>query len=221
MPERPPPAITVTIPGRGAAPEELLAVGPPPSRRPRRPRLPLRLRGLLAAVLLVLAGGVLTAVQQEQEQVPPRPAARGQAVQGVTASAQLDEQREQVVRLALRIVLAGEETGRGDTNGPSEPEQLRLLDVRVRGYQVRLVGRSLPLRLGDVGRFGSGLRQVVPLDAEIVVADCSVDVRARRTITLRLQRSAAPPVDAVVQAGEEVVRALDDLVRRACRRPRG
>lgn len=192
----------------------MLSAGP----APRRPQLPARLRSLLAAVLLVLSAGAFTAVQQEQE--PPARAARGQAVQGVTATARLDEEREQVVRLALQLVLAEQETGRGDTNGPSEPEQLRLLDVRVQGYQVRLVARSLPLGLGEVGRFGSGLRQVVPLDVELVVADCSVDVRARRTITLRLQRSAAPPVVAVVQSGEGVVRALDELMRRACRRLR-
>lgn len=209
--------MTVTIPGRGAAPAEVLAVGPP---APRRPRLPLRLRALLATVLVVLGAGAVTALQQEP--APPRPSALPpSAAAGVTATARLDQEQPGSVRLALRVVVAVEETGRGDTNGPDEPERLRLVEISARGYRTRVVERALPLRLADVGRYGSGLRQVVPLGLDVVVGDCAVDPRAPRTLTLRLQRDATPAGAVVVATGPEVVRALDDLVRRACRRPRG
>ena len=195
----------------------MLVTGPP---APPRPPLPHRLRALTLAVVLVLGAGVLAAVDQ-REQPPAVPRLTPLGVPGVSAQAFLDQERELAARLAFRVLLAGEETGRGDTNGPAEPEQLRLVDVVVRGYQVRPVDRSLPLTLGPVGRFGSGLRRVVPFDAEVVVSDCSVDVRAPRSITLSLRRGDGPVRQVAVQSEPQVVRALDDLVRRTCRRPRG
>lgn len=208
--------MTVTTASRGTVPAEVLAVGPP---APCPPRLPVRLRALLAAALVVLGAGVVTALQQEPAGV--RPPAVPASVAGVTATARLEREQPGSVRLALRVVVAVEESGRGDTNGPDEPEQLRLVAVAARGFRTRVVERSLPLRLADVGRYGSGLRQVVPLGLDVVVGDCAVDPRAPRTLTLRLQREAAPAGAVVVATGPEVVRALDDLVRRACRRPRG
>jgi hypothetical protein len=86
---------------------------------------------------------------------------------------------------------------------------------------VRLVGRSAPLPLGPIGRFGSGLQYVVPLSAEVVVVDCSVEVGAQRRITLLVQRGGGPSLPVRVDVGTAFVRALDDLVRRTCRRPRG
>ena len=207
----------MTIPGRGAAPAEVLAVGAPAAAAPS---LPVGIRALSAVVLLVLGSGVAAAVDQRTVEPPP-PARVEAGFPGVTARTQVDEQRELVTLLQLEIVVAGGETGRGDTGGPTEPEQLRLVDVTARGFSIRLVGRSAPLVLGEIGRFGSGLQYVVPLGAEVVVSDCSVEVGAQRRITVLVRRGDGPTRPVRVDAGTAVVRALDDLVRRTCRRPRG
>lgn len=209
--------MTVVVPGRGAAPAELLAVGDPP---PPRPPLPARLRALTAAVLLVLGCGVAAAVDQRDVPPPPRPAPVT-GFPGVTARGAVLEQGELVTRIRLEVAVDVPETGRGDTGGPAEPEQLRLVDARARGFQVRLVGRSVPLVLGQVGRFGSGRPYVVPLSAEVVVVDCSVEVGAQRRVTLDVRRGTGPVRPVRVDVGTAFVRALDDLVRRTCRRPRG
>jgi hypothetical protein len=195
----------------------VLTAGPPPARRAP---LPARLRAQLAAVLLVLAAGVLAATDRS-DPLPPSPQAPAPTFPGVGATARLDDEQELVVRLALRVVVEGRETGRGDTGGPDEPEQLRLVEVRARGFAVRLVERRTPLDLGAVGRFGSGLRSVVPFDADVTVVDCSVEVGAARTVVLSLRRDDGPAGRVPVTSAPEVVRALDDLVRRSCRRPRG
>ena len=195
----------------------MLTAGPP---APRRPPLPRRLRAQLAAVLLVLGAGVLAALDggdpAPPETPPPLP-----SFPGVGATAVLDGEQELVVRVAVRVVIVGMETGRGDTGGPDEPEQLQLVEVRSRGFQVRLVERTPPLDLGAIGRFGSGLRRVVPFDADVTVVDCSVEVGAARTLVLSVRRGDGPVGRVPVAAAPEVVRALDDLVRRSCRRPRG
>lgn len=185
-----------------------------------RPPLPDRLRALGAAVVLVLGSGIAVAVDQEDAPPPPRPVPDS-GFPGITARAQIEQERELVTRIRLVIVVAGGATGRGDTGGPAEPEQLRLVDLAARGFQVRLTGASTPLALGEVGRFSSGLQYDVPLRAEVAVADCSVEVGAQRRITLMLRRGDGPARPVAVDAGSELVRALDDLVRRSCRRPRG
>ena len=174
----------------------------------------------LAAVLLVLVAGVLAAVDGSRS-APPLPQGGVPTFPGVGATARLDDEQELVVRLALRVVVEGGKTGRGDTGGPDEAEQLRLVEVRSRGFAVRLVEQSTPLDLGAAGRFGSGLRRVVPFDADVTVVDCSVEVGAARTLVLSLRRGDGPVGSVPVAAAPEVVRALDDLVRRSCRRPRG
>ena len=197
----------------------MLAVGGPPVREPR-PRLPGRLRALSAAVVLVLGAGVAVAVDQ-QSAPPPPPTAPQVGFPGVTARAQVEQEAEFVTRIRLQVVVAGGGTGQGDTGGATEPEQLRLVDITARGFQIRLVGRSAPLVLGEIGRFGSGLQYVVPLGAEVVVVDCSVEVGAQRTVRLLLRRGDGPSQPVRVDVGTAFVRALDDLVRRTCRRPRG
>lgn len=194
----------------------MLAVGGPPRARPP---LPGRVRALSAAVLLVLGSGVAVAVDQEDT-----PLARPSPVTGfpgITARAQVVQERELVTRIQLEVVVAGGATGQGDTGGPAEPEQLRLVDVTARGFQVRLVGRSTPAVLGEVGRFASGLQEAFALEAEVVVVDCSVEVGAQRRVTLVLRRGDGPARPVQAEAGTAFVRALDDLVRRTCRRPRG
>lgn len=175
----------------------------------------------LGVVLAVLGAAVSAAVTYEPPPPPPRMIPGAVNLPGIAAGARLVEQSELVARLALEVRVAGDATGRGDTGGPAEPEQLQLLDVAARGFQLRLVGRSTPLVLGPTGRFGSGLPYEVPLTADTVVVDCSVEVGAPRRITLAVRRGGGPTGRIPVETGPEVVRALDDLVRRTCRRPRG
>lgn len=180
----------------------------------------MRLRALTAAALLVLGAGLGTAAQQRGAPVAP-PAAPRSGFPGVRATLQVVEERELVTRLRLEISVAGAATGQGDTGGSTVAEQLRLVDVTARGFQVRLTDRPAPLVLGGTGRFASGLPYAVPLPADVVVVDCSVEVGAQRRVTLLLQRGDGPALPVVAQGGPVVVRALDDLVRRTCRRPRG
>lgn len=170
--------------------------------------------------MLVLGAGVAAAGDLANRPPPPRPAPQT-GFPGVTARAQVAQERELVTRIRLVVVVAGGATGQGDTGGPATPEALRLVDVTARGFQVRLVGRATPLVLGEIGRFGSGLREDVALAAEVVVVDCSVEVGAQRRITLMLRRGDGPARPVQVDVGTAFVRALDDLVRRTCRRPRG
>ena len=179
------------------------------------------------AALTVLGAGVLV-VRQE-----PAPAPVPQVTDGrpqprvlvgssrVGGEVRLDEERPLVTRLALDVVVSDAAPGRGDSGGSPEPTPLRLVDVTGRGFQVRLLGGGYPLTLGEFGRFGSGLRTVIPLGLEVVVADCSVDVGAQRRLTLVLRSADGPVATVDAQSNPAVTRALDDLVRRSCRRPRG
>lgn len=199
-------------------PAELLAQGPPPERRTD---LPLRLRALATAGILVLAGGVAAATDQEGREPPPRTVPAPVVVAGLTATARVVAEEEFVTRLGLTALVDEPGTGRGDSNGEAEPSALTLVDLAARGFQLRLVGGALPQRLADVGRFGSGLTQQVPLLVDAVVVDCSVEVGAPRRITLSVRRGDGPVGTVVVASDPEVVRALDRLVSRTCRRPRG
>lgn len=217
MGDRSPPPITLIVPGRAAVPDEVLAVGPAPQQR----SLPLRLRALALTAAAVLVAGVVGAVQLESSPAPPLRLPVPTGVPGVTARAFVAAEAPLVTGLSLRLLLEGaDEPGRGDTGGSSVPEQLRLTDVAVRGFQVRPRSGALPLELGAIGRFGSGGR-AVDLPVDVVVTDCSVDVGAQRRITASLRRDDGPVGSIVVQGSPAVVRALDDLVRRSCRRPRG
>lgn len=172
-------------------------------------------------MLLTLGGGIVAAVAQERQVPAPRDLPAVQTFAGVRASAAVEAEQEFVARVGVAFVVAGSATGRGDTNGPTEPEQLRLLDIIARGFQFRLVDRSTPLVLGPTGRFASGLPYEVRLRADVVVVTCSVDVRAPRDIRAVVRQDDGPAAQVVVDKDPDVVRALDDLVRRTCRRPRG
>ncbi len=207
------------IPGRGAAPSELLAVGPP-APRPARGR---SATGLLSwAVAGVLGAGVLVAVDQRQQPGPaPVPVvAQTSSLYGVTGQVGLIDEQPLVTLLDLVVTVVPGETGREDsTTRPAA--QLQLIDVTARGFVVRLPRRTAPLLLGYVGRFASGTQRVLTLSAEVSVVDCSVEVGAQRTLSLVVQRGNGPVGSVRVRGDEAVVRSLDDLVRRSCRRPRG
>lgn len=229
-PGRPPPPITVVVPGRGPQPAALLAVGPPPERPPG---LPVRLRALLAAVLLVLGAGVLVAVDQRADRsdgpgrgVGEGPAAGGAvAVEdfpGLRATTQVVVAQALAVQVLLEVRISAAPAPAVSGRGSARAVQVRLLDVRSEGLDVRLLQGPPPLLLGYVGRFGGGLEQVVRLSAEIAVADCATAVAAPRRIWLDLRRGdrAEGPAGSVpVQSSAETEREMDELVRRSCRRP--
>lgn len=231
-PARPPPPITVVVPGRGPAPAELLAVGPPPERPAG---LPGRLRALLAAVLLVLGAGVLVAVDQRAErpagqdaQVGQVPAAGGAVAvddfPGLRATAQVVVEQAMAVQVLLEVRISAAPAPAVHERGSARAVQVRLQHVRSEGFDVRLLQRPPPLLLGYVGRFGGGLEQVVRLSAEVGVADCATAVAAPRRIRLDLRRGdrgEGPAGSVPVQSSAETVRALDELVRRSCLRPGG
>ena len=215
----------MSVPGRGSAPAELLAVGPPAQDAPPAALAPQDrwLRGLAAAAALVLTAGVLTAVRSPDPSSPrpARPVAVPLGVPGVTATVALLADEPAVTRLRVDVALEGGSTGRGDTGGSPEPERLALLAVDARGFGFRPVTGPLPLPLAEVGRFGSGLPSVVPVPLDAVVGDCSVDTRAPRRIVLQVRRGGGPAGRVLVASQPDVVRALDGLVARTCRRTRG
>lgn len=232
-PGRPPPPITVVVPGRGPVPAELLAVGPPPERRPG---LPGRLRALLVTVLLVLGAGVMVAVDQRADRSDTRgaevsgevPAASGAVAvgdfPGLRSTTQVVVEQTLAVQLLLEVRISAGPAPAVHERGSTRAVQVRLLQVGAEGFDVRLLQRPPPVLLGYVGRFGGGLEQVVRLSAEVVVAECAVAVAAPRRIRLDLRRGdrgEGPAGSVLVQSSAETVRALDELVRRSCRRPGG
>lgn len=215
MTGRPSPPITVTIPGRGEAPAELLAVGPPPLRLPRRPASPWWTG--LAAVAVLVAGVVTVATDDPPPAPRPLPVvAADVGVSAATAGLVGGQDRELVTRFSLNVLVEGV-GGPGDSASPSEEAVVTLVDVTARGFEVVLGGVVLPLELPPAGRDGTGFG----FDAQAVVVDCSVDAQAPRRLHLGVQRGAGPVVPVPVDTGADVVRALDRLVSRTCRRPRG
>lgn len=181
-------------------------------------RTPLPGRGQLLLVLAVLAAGVLAAADLRDR---PEPLPVVGAVRGVTASAAVADEQEGVVRIDLLLTVAEPDAGRGDTGGESEPVLLRLTDVTARGFELRPVDGPVPRTLADVGRFASGTPVAVAVAVDAVVTDCSVEVGEQRTVTLSLRRGDGPVQRLAVPSRPAVVRALDGLVSRSCRRPRG
>ena len=90
------------------------------------------------------------------------------------------------------------------------PGPVQLVDVVARGFQLR-VARGTPL----------GLERRQRLRVDAVVVDCAVETSAPRRVELRVRRGDEPVAAVVVRSDPDVVRALDRLVARTCRRPRG
>lgn len=212
--EPPPPPITVSIPGRGEAPAELLAVGPALERVPRRlPRREIAVGALAGAVLL---SGVGVSYQRLTAPPPPAPIRVAPTITGVTARTTLAPGGDRFTTpLNLSVELAAV-PNRGDSGSPTAQDMVALVGARLAGFSVMLAGGGFPRPLGPVTRDA----QTVQLRLLVSVQDCSVNVFAPRALRLRLQRGTDPAAPVLADAGQGVARALDDLVRFTCRRPR-
>ena len=221
-----PPPVTVSIPGRGAGPVEVLSAGPAgPAGSARRP-LPAWAQG--AVVASVLLAVVATGAQRESPAAPAADPARtapavlpATSVAGVSSSVALAERAERapfVTPITVAVVLRPSD-GRGDSGGSPQAGDVALLDVTARGFGI-VVSRTPPFLLGALDRT-SGAPTVVRLGAEVVVTDCAVDARAPRRVDLRVRRGDGPVGVVPAAVAPDVVHALDRLVARTCRRPRG
>lgn len=224
MEREPPPVVTVTTPGDGQATGDLLASDRPP--RPPRPPLPRRVRLLALAGAAVLAGGLVLAqdarepgpVGDRPPPVPPSPASAADG--GLTATATLSGARTDepyVQRLTLTVVLEPYD-GRSDSGARLLGDEVALHEVRVRGFAVQPDDRRTPIPLGRFGRARVGRATTVSLAA--AVADCALESQARRDVEVRV-RTGEGPVEVLRAAVQpELVRALDRVFSRSCRRPR-
>lgn len=227
--DRPPVVpVTVSLPGRAgagdaASPDDLLG-----SDHPRRPAPSRRTRVLVLGAAAALAAGVLVVRDvREPPQPPPapeaaqRPAGTATVDDGLTATASLGAARTDeryVQRLTLTVVLEPYD-GRGERGTRLLGDEVALLDVRVRGFAVVPDDRRTPIPLGRFGRANVG--RATTLSLEAFVTDCSVEPQARREVHLDV-RTGEGPVEVLRAAVQpELVRALDRVVSRACRRPRG
>ena len=208
MPGLPPPPVTIVVPGRGEAPAELLAVGDPPALQPVSPS---RWVGL-AAVAVLTAGIVQVAAYDPPAVIAPVP----QPITGVTVAA-VDAGLEGgplVERFGL-LVQVTPPRGRGDSGSPSVQDEVTLLGVTGRGFFVEL-DVALPTLIAPADRRGAR----IDFGARAQVSDCAIDAQAQRTLEVQVRQGARTGEVKVAVAGE-VVRLLDRLVARTCRRPRG
>lgn len=199
--DRQPPPVTVTAPGSGPLPDQPDAA---PSRRPR----------WIAPGLVLAAGAVLVgAVRSGAGEDPPAP----RLASGITATASLagaatDSAYAQ--RLSVTVDLPA---SAGQRDRPSAA--VLLVRVVARGFAVQSDDPRSPLPLGRFGRASRARSTTVPLEA--VVTDCSVETTAPRALVLTVRTGDGRDELVPVASDADVVRALDRLVSRTCRRPRG
>ena len=178
----------------------------------------LALLGLVVLGAGVVLGGGSTAPAPDP--APPGPPARD-TTPGITATASLAgaaTDQPYVQRLALTVDLPASDGGLGSGAGLVGTE-VQLVGVRVRGFAVEADDAGAPVPLGRFGRSTDGRATTVPVQA--VVVDCSVETQARRDIVLTVRTGDGPDGLVRIAADADVVRALDRLVSRTCRRPRG
>lgn len=207
--------MTVTAPGAGAPPPDLLESAPARRRRPWQPL------ALVVVAVAVLLGAAVHGGGDPPGAPPPVPALPQPVTWGITATASLagapvDQPYAQ--RLVLTVDLPAFD-GRGDSGGRLLGDEVLLVETRVRGFTVEPDDPRAVVPLGRFGRSDRGRTTTVP--ATVVVDDCSIEPQARRDVVLTVRTGDGP--DGTVQAGADadVVRALDRLVSRTCRRPRG
>ncbi len=180
------------------------------------------MRALAAAALAVLGAGGVTAYDRETAPPPRLVLAPAPTISGVAAAVErgaASGRSSFVEPLVVTVVLqAG--TGRGDSGGGPQPGRVELVQLVARGFELRVPGGT-PRVLGELDRRNSGVNETVRLLLDVVVVDCAVDSQAQRTIGLRVRRGDGPVGLVTAAAEPEVSRALDRLVARTCRRPRG
>lgn len=208
---RPPPPLTLVVPGREATPDLL----GPPDRPPYD--LPLRLRALLLVVVAVLSTGVLVSLERGDPSRPdPVPADDAPAVLGVSAQVGLVALEPFLAVLDVAVTVAPGRSGPEDNAGRAAP-RLTLREVGGRGLAVRLLHRSPPLLLGHLGRFAAATERVVHLPAQVVVSDCRSGSAAAPALVLEVQRADGPAHTVLALGDPTTSRALALLVRRTCR----
>ena len=205
-----PPVVTVVIPGRGTVPGEVLAVGEPV---PRTPLPPSWWVGM--AAVAVLCAGVVAVATYEAPAAPP--SAVRPSVPRVTATA-LDAGLRGgplSARFGLYVRVAPTRA-HGDSGSPSVEDEVTLLEVTGRGLLLGLDGASLPLEVGPMARTGAAMA----FEVTAQVSSCETDRQDRRPLTIQVrQGSSTGDVQVAVDGG--VVRLLDRLVLRTCRRSFG
>jgi len=222
--DREPPPVTVTAPQDGDALPDVLE-GAPPSTRGPWPAV-----ALVGLAVVVLGALAVRGSEPPAAPDPPPPAFELPtapppltATSGITATVSLGgaaTDQAYVQRLALTVGLPAYD-GSGDSGGRLLGDEIVLLDVGVRGFAVETDDPRSPLPLGRFGRATEGRSTTVPLAVTAVVDDCSVETEAQLAVLLTVATGEGP--GGVVRAEVEpaVVRALDRLVSRTCRRPRG
>ncbi len=200
--------MTVTAPGSGTRQPDLLEAGPPRARR-MRPAIALAALGVLVLGAAAVRGGI-----DEPPAPVPRATSTAGATAGITATASLagaPTEQPYAQRLTFTVDLPA--TGRGGG------VEAALVGVRLRGFTVQPDDPREVLPLGHFGSTERGRSTTVPATA--VVVDCSIEPQARRDIELTVRTGAGADGAVRVLAESDVVRALDRLVGRTCRRPRG
>ena len=215
--DREPPPVTVTASGRGGPPPDLLEGAPAASRRP----WPTVVLGLVALAVAVLGSLTVRGTSESPSPLPPASVQPRTVTSGITASASLagaatDQPYAQ--RLTITVELPAFD-GRSDSGDRLLGDEVVLVDARVRGFTVEPDGPRGAVPLGRFGRSYTSRSTTVP--ATVVVDDCSVEPQARRDIVLTVRTGAGPEGTVRAVAEADVVRALDRLVSRTCRRPRG
>jgi hypothetical protein len=216
--DREAPPVTVTAPGSGGPPPDVLE-GAPARRTPPR-------AGAVVALLAVVLLGTAAVRSGDGPPAPdPRPAPAvpppRTVTSGITATASLagaatDEPYAQ--RLTLTVDVPAFD-GRGDSGGRLLGDEIVLVGVRLRGFTVEPDDPRSLVPLGRFGRSTSGRSTTVPATA--VVDDCSIEPQAPRDVVLTVRTGDGPDGSVRAVADTDVVRALDRLVSRTCRRPRG
>lgn len=213
--DREPPRVTVTAPGSGGLPPDVLESTPVRSRRPRSTVVPV---ALAAAVLGAAVVSTRASAPPPASAAHDLPSATGLTASASLAGAPTDEPYTQ--RLTLTVVLpAVDGTGGSGEAARMLGDEAVLVEVRALGFTVRLDDVREVLPLGRFGVANRGRSTTVPATA--YVDDCSVDRQARRDIVLTVRNGAGPQAAVRAVAEPDLVRALDRLVTRACGRLRG
>jgi hypothetical protein len=207
--------VTVTAPGAGGPPPDLLESAPAASRRPW-PTVALALVAVAVLGSAAVRGAGKPPVPLPTTSAPPRTVTSGITATASLAGAATDQPYAQ--RLMITVELPAFD-GRSDSGGRLLGDEVVLVDARVRGFDVEPDDPRPEVPLGRFGRSNTGRSTTVP--ATVVVDDCSIEPQARRDIVLTVRTGGGPEGSVRAVADADVVRALDRLVSRTCRRPRG